>query len=84
VELMGFEAWPLECQSERPHAKPSRPVIFNAGSKALLGRLLRNDPNPSQPVTSGFQIDSGQIMDTNLSDAVYVDRYSNLLHECLK
>ena len=44
-----------------------------SGSSPVPGGLLRHDPRPSQQVTSDFQSDSGQIVDTNLSDVVHVD-----------
>ena len=43
------------------------------GSSPLPGGSLRHDPSPSQQVTSGFASDSGQIVDTSLSDVVHVD-----------
>ena len=73
---------PLTASPKAPIPTRHGPSSSITGSKPLPGGLLRHDPSPSQQVTSGFHIDSGQIVDTNLSDVVYVDRCSSLLHEC--
>ena len=59
----------LDCQFKEPITNWSRPVIGNHRIEGCTRGLRRDCPSPSQQVMSGFQSDSGRIVDANLDDA---------------